>query len=662
MNKTKSAGEIVQNAINLNPKDVVMHTKLGDVFNHQDDYENAESEYNSALSYSPDYVQALSGLAATYEATDRDEDALKLMEKAEDIAPDDDRIIRHHVRILLSVGQYEKAGEKIQKIVSQNPDDVHALNLLSQYYICVKDEKKALGCMKKIKTVNPAYSEFYKDVGKRYNQIGDYGKAEESYLKYISNNPENVKGIKYLAKNYEDMGDYQSAVANYKKIQLIDSNNKNAVNSIDRVNERMLSYGGRNINTNLSPDEEFGDVDDDFLMTPLSQKEESVVCEGEETVDASEMAGEEPEVTSEELENHDNEIEKPAEDRVPFESGFETLQKDEITDDMIFEDGRLDEEIEATDNEKYTQTLDDLVSPDDIEEDGTNLVEDNTRAEDFFAQNPFNNGTAPLRDDEVVPVFENEEDFHGPMNDNKAVSLDDGWDVEEEKEELEQEPKKPEPKKKSEPEYEEEPEEEVEDIFEEAPRPKKKPVPKPEPEVEEDDFDAEKTFEEAENPSPKPRRPDFAERQENSDHELLEKMTSAMESMADKINVTATPVAVPMAVEPEIKGNSIESLFKRLKYMSNYLPDETRSSFNESETRIKMDYILSKLEGREGLLSSATNFRAEKNLTQKAEESDTGLTLLLKTLTVTKDLIHCLDDETLALALTSWINNLVSRL
>ena len=96
--------------------------------------------------------------------------------------------------------------------------------------------------------------------------------------------------------------------------------------------------------------------------------------------------------------------------------------------------------------------------------------------------------------------------------------------------------------------------------------------------------------------------------------------------------------------------------------MSNYLPDETRSSFNESETRIKMDYILSKLEGREGLLSSATNFRAEKNLTQKAEESDTGLTLLLKTLTVTKDLIHCLDDETLALALTSWINNLVSRL
>ena len=44
------------------------------------------------------------------------------------------------------------------------------------------------------------------------------------------------------------------------------------------------------------------------------------------------------------------------------------------------------------------------------------------------------------------------------------MSLDDGWDVEEEKEELEPEPKKPEPKKKSEPEYEEEPEEEVEDI------------------------------------------------------------------------------------------------------------------------------------------------------------------------------------------------------
>ena len=54
--------------------------------------------------------------------------------------------------------------------------------------------------------------------------------------------------------------------------------------------------------------------------------------------------------------------------------------------------------------------------------------------------------------------------------------------------------------------------------------------------------------------------------------------------------------------------------------------------------------------------------RLEAYKNRKAEESDTGLTLLLKTLTVTKDLIHCLDDETLALALTSWINNLVSRL
>ena len=60
-----------------------MHTKLGDVLRKQSEYDGAESEYNEALRIDPDNTKAMSGLADTFESTERADEAVSEMEKIE---------------------------------------------------------------------------------------------------------------------------------------------------------------------------------------------------------------------------------------------------------------------------------------------------------------------------------------------------------------------------------------------------------------------------------------------------------------------------------------------------------------------------------------------------------------------------------------------------
>lgn len=657
-NKTKTASEIVKKALHLNPKDAAMHTKLGDVYCRQDNYDEAETEYNVALAIKPDYTKAMSGLAGTYETTGRLDEALELAERMEVVAPQDMAVKRQHAHILLSADKIEKAGEKIQELFAADPDDVHTLNLLGQYYICAGDEKKASGCFKKIRALRPDYTSFYREAGKRHSQKGDYKKAEEFYQKFIDQNPEDTEGHKNMAKLYEDQGMLTQALASYKTIENFDSWNVASRNGLERVNNQILEEREKKQERKTEIDaDEFFDSDDDISIGERVRVAEEVTLSFEDM--------DEPEPQKMEVTVHESSLDQ-------YNSGFEKLQDEEITAEEVFAEGRLDDEIEADNKEHYAKSLDDLIGDTDLDDEGTGLEEDNTSAEDFFSNNPFGNNasksTGP-KENFFEPDFEFEEEKpEKKLPKDEVISLDDGWEDDEEFEEEEKpEPKKPPVKKaparKAEPKVQAEPlpEEEIafdnEDFDDEhidkeiMEEPEYVPEPPEEDEIVPEVYTDEEPYEETEEQEIIP-EDDGCSDEPSVDMAILAKAADAIQTVADAI--TENNVMK--------KANVTADLFEKLRALSTYLPEEKREEFLESKIRLQLDYIISKLSGNRGLLGTAKILRQQLGSEDEASELDSGRTLLLKVLEYSKGLVRELPDASMVSSLNGQIENLIARI
>ncbi|MCI7578490.1 MAG: tetratricopeptide repeat protein [Spirochaetia bacterium] len=657
-NKTKTASEIVKKALHLNPKDAAMHTKLGDVYCRQDNYDEAETEYNVALAIKPDYTKAMSGLAGTYETTGRLDEALELAERMEVVAPQDMAVKRQHAHILLSADKIEKAGEKIQELFAADPDDVHTLNLLGQYYICAGDEKKASGCFKKIRALRPDYTSFYREAGKRHSQKGDYKKAEEFYQKFIDQNPEDTEGHKNMAKLYEDQGMLTQALASYKTIENFDSWNVASRNGLERVNNQILEEREKKQERKTEIDaDEFFDSDDDISIGERVRVAEEVTLSFEDM--------DEPEPQKMEVTVHESSLDQ-------YNSGFEKLQDEEITAEEVFAEGRLDDEIEADNKEHYAKSLDDLIGDTDLDDEGTGLEEDNTSAEDFFSNNPFGNNasksTGP-KENFFEPDFEFEEEKpEKKLPKDEVISLDDGWEDDEEFEEEEKpEPKKPPVKKaparKAEPKVQAEPlpEEEIafdnEDFDDEhidkeiMEEPEYVPEPPEEDEIVPEVYTDEEPYEETEEQEIIP-EDDGCSDKPSVDMAILAKAADAIQTVADAI--TENNVMK--------KANVTADLFEKLRALSTYLPEEKREEFLESKIRLQLDYIISKLSGNRGLLGTAKILRQQLGSEDEASELDSGRTLLLKVLEYSKGLVRELPDASMVSSLNGQIENLIARI
>ncbi len=608
-NKSQNAKDLVNSALKINSEDVALRTKLGDVFRKQSDYDSAEHEYTEALSVSPNFKGALSGLADTYEQTGRNEDALGVMTRMETSYPDDDDVLRQYAHVLLSADREEEARKKIISVYEKTPEDVHTLNLLGQYYICVGDERKALGCYKKIRSVDPSYTEFYVEGGKRYSQKGMLDKAEEFYSRYIEENPESVEGLRKLAENYEAQGKFAQALSSYGQIKDLDSDNKSYKSGLDRVNRKVQR--GTGTESDLRVDDEFSDADEDFSVgLPIAHEEES-------SSNQSEILKEDEKESSEEEKDFD------------FGSDFTTLQEEEIPLDDVFEEGRLDEESVLDSQEQYSNNLDDLVPEKDFSESESGLEEDEESVDDFFAQNPFGS-------DSIENKEKSEESFEP---DFKEETVENGEDESvTELEEVDEEP-----------------------YTNPLPHPKKSPVaPRRE------DFTNDNPLVDDALVSPVKDEEDIEEERGSKKEEDLIEEPNIADKASNLISESSSTIddVASIIVQNREAGNMDVNLFQKLRSLCDYLPSEQRKKYLESKERLQLEYVISRLSDKQGFLSVAKDMREELGDIKSFTETESGKRLLQKFLPYVQGLVSELKDEGIVVSLNrelSKISSMVSQ-
>ena len=97
-----------------------------------------------------------------------------------------------------------------------------------------------------------------------------------------------------------------------------------------------------------------------------------------------------------------------------------------------------------------------------------------------------------------------------------------------------------------------------------------------------------------------------------------------------------------------------------LRELVNNLPKEKRSQFLESNARVKMEYLIDKLSGKQGLSKAAENIT--DGTENKGTEENISSEKIRDTLTYMKNLTRSLADNVLATALEKQVDKVMDKL
>lgn len=620
--KFQKAEEILKSSIQVSPNNSKLHNLLGLLYYKKELLDDSEAEYKNVLLIDSENYESLNGLAKIYEKLGKYPESYAVLKSMEKIAQNQeelfqkDSILKRMISVLVHQNKLKEAATLLKHERDKNPENVEILNLLAQFFIRSKEKHKELGCYRLIQSLEPNYITYLRDCGEQHSKIGNYQEAEILLNQYYELNPKDTKALTILGMIAEKKQDYDKALRFYQAILNLEPENSLALGAISKIGQKT------------GPDSKAMEI-----ITEILNKN---------TEDTNFLI-------NESIKTYEETVKKLESETIPFTLEEELVS--EISKDIedVF-DVSLDElfTYDMNENINFSENQDDVIVLDEIDEETTNnrelnsLIPDDlpidyvpTEKETGF-YNPFE-GT--VESNYSIDETDSSLDVDGSMYFDDEIDLTPEEAVPEEKTEVVLEnktqpqqlppvisyppiyyppqntpvqnlpPQKPsfEPimenktipeEKKEEPldlTYDFEPELEVEN---ETPL---------DDDIAFDDLLSEEELEKLENLDD--------ENDSNQEEKFEEETLNEVDPIADFENAILeesekTPVESPIQVLPIKVKKEVEypkelSMFKWLRDMCNWLPEDVQADFSNSLDKLKLDYIIEKLSGTSGLLGAA---------------------------------------------------------
>lgn len=181
--KYEEAVEILEKALETNPKDSFARELLREAYLNLKEYEKLELFLKEELRKNPGSVQLLSELADLYFKQERDKEAITLLEEALELKPREVNTYRLVAEAYSRSGKFEEAIETY-RLARKN---------LSKPY------------------------DYAFEVAGMYENMGQWGEAAREYLLHLRNNPDKLRSVSKrlsaIIQTGADQGEIKSAVA-----------------------------------------------------------------------------------------------------------------------------------------------------------------------------------------------------------------------------------------------------------------------------------------------------------------------------------------------------------------------------------------------------------------------------------------------------------------
>ena len=378
--KNSSAQELVERTIKMHPQNADLLCILGNIFLSQFDYDNAVKTFEKAEEIEPNDVKILMGFSEALEKGDRIDEALEKAVEAADLSPLNPDVRKRYIHTLLSAQKYDQALEHVKELEETEGDDLQVLDLYGQYYICRGNEEVANLYYQKIKEKNQEYDDYILNASDRFMQTGNLDKAEEYAKKFVAKREKIPEGYNQLGQIYVAKGEWNKAKSVLEKSSTFRNPNVLAKKKLERVNTEI------NNNPNFAQMPSF-----DFSSL---QKEDDIILSQSDFGD-----------DDSDLRKNDN----------SYEEAIESLS---LTDS---ENENINENYETIDKNTWNEI--DGEKNSNVLEDG-NLIEENYTNDDFNQNDLQVNDENDVKENQTVEIIESgneNEDFSTQEDDNDEV-------------------------------------------------------------------------------------------------------------------------------------------------------------------------------------------------------------------------------------------------
>jgi tetratricopeptide (TPR) repeat protein len=207
-------------------------------------YQDAAYLFREVLKKDPENHPAAYELARMYDVLEEDALALKSIERAIELAPDNVWYKDVYALILERNNKFEQAAGVYGSLAKAHPENEYFLFQQAFYYVKANQPEKAVVIYNKLEKMVGVNEELTKKKYTLYYGMGDNKASISEIEKLISAFPQETNYLHILAEFYSKEGDKKAAAKIYKRILAIDSKDADA--------NMAIAYGLKDDGNHLS--------------------------------------------------------------------------------------------------------------------------------------------------------------------------------------------------------------------------------------------------------------------------------------------------------------------------------------------------------------------------------------------------------------------------
>lgn len=234
-NQHKEAYNILCQGIEVTPENIHLQRSMGMVQLKRSEYHDAGQRFETVLRQEEADSHSLLGLADVYSHEGRNEESRSLLKRVEPVQEKSKGVQLQYVRSLLNANRFQEAGELLNELLNEYRFDLGVGHLLAEYFACCDDLERLQQTLDKICEIDSSHFLHFLDVALRFRQIGNLEKAQVYLIEYLKRLPNDSVALSALASCYEKGNQYGDAMRFYQQALNWDSDNSYLQKAVERI-------------------------------------------------------------------------------------------------------------------------------------------------------------------------------------------------------------------------------------------------------------------------------------------------------------------------------------------------------------------------------------------------------------------------------------------
>lgn len=234
-NQHKEAYNILCQGIEVTPENIHLQRSMGMVQLKRSEYHDAGQRFETVLRQEEGDSHSLLGLADVYSHEGRNEESRSLLKRVEPVQEKSKGVQLQYVRSLLNANRFQEAGELLNELLNEYRFDLEVGHLLAEYFACCDDLERLQQTLDKICEIDTSHFLHFLDVALRFRQIGNLEKAQVYLIEYLKRLPNDSVALSALASCYEKGNQYGDAMRFYQQALNWDSDNSYLQKAVERI-------------------------------------------------------------------------------------------------------------------------------------------------------------------------------------------------------------------------------------------------------------------------------------------------------------------------------------------------------------------------------------------------------------------------------------------